>query len=75
MPDLCYFIQTAATYSSTISNFCGGGEDACTAAVNAFTASVGCSSETTNSDICTGTCRDIYDDIIDNCDAIVSRQL
>ena len=69
-----YFIQTAATYSAVISTLCDGGTtgDACLDAQSALASSTACASATTANDICTGTCRDLYDDIIDNCDATVS---
>ena len=56
-----------------ISVLCGGKRDACTAAVTALTSNTACATATTASEIYTGTCRDLYDAIIDNCDATVSE--
>ena len=69
---MCYFMQTSAAYSTAISALCDGGGDACTAAATALASNTACATATTANDICTGTCRDLYDDIIDNCDATVS---
>ena len=67
------FIQTVAPYSFMISVLCGGKRDACTTAVTALTSNTACATATTASEIYTGTCRDLYDAIIDNCDATVSE--
>ena len=66
-------IQTAAPYSSVISALCGANGDTCTTAVTALVSNTACVAASTTSEICTGTCRDLYDDIIDNCDATVSE--
>ena len=68
-------MQTSAAYGAAISALCDGGTtgDACTDAATALASNTACATATTANDICTGTCRDLYDDIIDNCDATVSR--
>ena len=63
----------AAAYSTTISTLCDGTGDACTAATLALQSNTACATATSADDICTGTCRDLYNDIINNCDATVSE--
>ena len=71
---MLYFVQTSAAYSAAISALCGGGNtgDACTDAATALASNSACATATDANTICTGTCRDLYNDIIDNCDATVS---
>ena len=69
---MCYFMQTSAAVSSAISALCDGGGDACTMATTALLSNTACASATDANTICTGMCRDLYNDIIDNCDATVS---
>lgn len=68
-------LQTAAAHNSSISTLCGGGINTreCTTALGALMQNTACTS-TTDADttICTGTCRDLYDDVIDKCDTTVS---
>ena len=63
-----YFTQTATTYSSVIDSLCGP----CGMAQQAVLANPTCASSTDPSIVCMGTCRDVYDNIISNCDASVS---
>ena len=49
-----------------------GGGDACTDAVAALGSSSTCAAATDANTICTGDCRSLLDDIINNCDAAVS---
>lgn len=68
-------LQTAAVHNSTISTLCGGGVNTreCTTALGALTRNTACTSMTdADTTICTGTCRDLYDDVIDKCDTTVS---
>ena len=66
-------MQIASTYSNVIDTLCGpcgmalqalAANTACTAAFSSGTADA--------STICMGTCRNLFDDIIGNCDASVS---
>ena len=65
-----YSIQTFAAYNSAISALCGG--DACTDADIALASNTACATATDANTICTATCRDLYDGIIDNCNVTVS---
>ena len=68
------FMQTSTGFNTTISVLCGGGTNsgACIAAADALAENNACATATDAAIICTGTCRDLYDDVIDNCNATVS---
>ena len=75
------FIQISGPYSTLISTVCDGGTNtgACTTAQAALATDVACTSAiataTDSSVICSGSCRSLINDIIDNCDASVSQYL
>ena len=71
-------LQTASNYVSLTSSLCGGTVECITAQANLATNTACTTAFSTGTDtdaICVGTCRDLYDDIINSCDASVSQSI
>lgn len=67
-------MQTADNYFIILHTFCNDNGDACTAAqTNLAACRTAFSNETDTDAICMGTCQDLVDAIINNCDASVSQ--
>ena len=71
-------LQTAAGYSTLISNLCSGIMECTTAQMNLAMNSMCTTAFSTGNDtdtICMGTCRDLFDAIISSCDGTVSQAI
>ena len=70
-------MQTAAGYSTLLSNLCIDTTNACTTAQTNLATNTACvtafSTGTDTDTLCTGTCRDLFNAIISSCDATVSQ--
>ena len=64
-------LQTAADFVNTINTTCGP----CRMALFALGSYTACTNATDVNTLCMGTCRGLYDDIINSCNANVSKQI